>query len=152
MRISQWDIGDRRERPRVCLQLRLAMVYHQHMGCPTPPTYHGRTHDICMSGLSMVIDRSIFHEDEVTLLLALPPVPAGEPQKIITSTAKMTYAIHSSKLKAFKIGMTFLEFKGNGKELLDAVLVRELNKISLIGMENPGSRSRADRPRDSQSR
>jgi hypothetical protein len=103
-----------------------------------------------MSGLSMVVDRSIFHEGEVTVLVALPPVPAGAPQKIITSTAKMTYAIHSSKLNAFKIGMTFLEFKGDGKELLDAVLVHELNKVSVIGMENPGPRPRADRPRDSQ--
>lgn len=148
MQISQWEKGDRRERPRVFLQLRLAVVYHQYKGRSTPPTYHGRTHDICLSGLSMVIDRSIFHEGEVTVLLALP-LRAGSPPKIITSTAQMTYAIHSTRLKAFKIGMTFLEFRGNGKELLEAAIAHELNKVGVIGTENPGTRSRADRPGNS---
>jgi len=150
MEISQWRNGDRRECPRVRMQLKVAVVYHQHKGRSTPPTYHGRTYDICMSGLSLVIDRSIFHEGEVTVLLALPQALAGAPQKIMTATAEMTYAIRSSKLKAFKIGMAFLEFKGNGKELLEAAIERELKKAGVIGTESPGSRSRAGRPRDSQ--
>ena len=132
------------------MQLKLAVVYHQHKGRATPPTYHGSTYDICMSGLSMVIDRSIFHEGDVTVLLALPHLRAGAPQKIITSTAEITYAIHSSKLKAFKIGMAFLEFKGNGKELLKAAIVHELRKVAVTGMQDPGCRSRTDWPRDSE--
>ncbi len=52
----------------------------------------------------------------------------GAPPKIITTLAEMTYAIHSSKLNAFKIGMAFLEFKSNGKELLLAALLHELEK------------------------
>ena len=150
MRISQWQYEDRREYLRVRLQLKLAVVYHQHIGHPTPPTYYGRTHDIGVSGLSMVIDRSIFHEGDVTVLLALPPTPGGAAQQVITSTAKMTYAIHSSKLKAFKIGVTFLEFKGNGKALLEAALVHASDNVSTIEKESPGlRRSRTERPRES---
>lgn len=149
MQISQWGNADRRECPRVRVQLKLAVVYRQHKGRPTPPTYHGRSHDLCMSGLSMVIDHNIFHEGEVMVLLALPP-HAGAPQKIITAAAQMSYAVHSSRLKAFKIGMTFLEFNGNGKELLEAALAHELKRVDVIRTENPGFRSRVNRPGDSQ--
>jgi hypothetical protein len=114
MQFSQRENSDRRERPRVRVQFKLAVVYHQQKGRPTPPTFHGWTHDLCMSGLSLVIDRNIFHEDEVTVLLALP-ARAGVPQTIITSTAVMGYALHSTRLKAFRIGMTFSAFGGNGK-------------------------------------
>lgn len=128
MSTSQREHADRRRTPRARLQLRLAVVYHQHEGRPTPPTYHGTSHDICMSGLSMVVDHNIFDGGAATVLLALPPVPAGAPPRIITTLAEMTYAIHSSRLNAFKIGMAFLEFKSNGKELLLAALLQELEK------------------------
>jgi hypothetical protein len=103
-----------------------------------------------MSGLSIVVDYNIFQEGEVTVVLALPPAHAGAPRKVVTSTAEMTYAIHSSKLKAFKIGMAFLKFKGNGKELLKAAIVHELRKVAVTGMQDPGCRSRTDWPRDSE--
>lgn len=128
MSTNQREHTDRRQNPRARLQLKLAVVYHQHEGRPAPPTYHGTTHDICMSGLSIVVDHNIFDGGVVTVLLALPPVPTGAPPKIITSLAETTYAIHSSKLNAFKIGMAFLQFKSDGKELLLAALLHELEQ------------------------
>ena len=90
-----------------------------------------------MSGLSMVVDDSIFDDGIVTVLLALPPEHTGAPPKIITTLAEMTYAIHSSKLNAFKIGMAFLEFKSNGKEPLRAARLHELEKVRVTETENP---------------
>lgn len=150
MNTSQWESGDRRESPRVRAQLRLAVVYPQHEGGPAKPIYHGSTHDICMSGLSLVVDGNVFHDGEVTLLLALPSDDTRASQKIVTATAAMTYAIHSSKLNAFKIGMTFLEFKADGKELLEAALRQALKEDGGVRKQDPGVGFRANRPIDGQ--
>lgn len=124
---SSWRNTDRRDAPRARVQLRLAIVYPQREDRPAQPIYHAKSHDICMSGLSMIVEDNVFQEGEVSVLLALPPAHAWAAQKIITVTAKMTYAIHSSKYGAFKIGMTFLEFKADAKELLQAALSHKLS-------------------------
>ena len=100
----------------------------------------------------MIVDENVFHEGRVTVLLALPPLHPWASQKIITTIAKMTYAIHSSKLNGFKIGLAFLEFKHDGKALLEAALRRELDRAGGAGMQTTSARLRAHRPRDSQLR
>lgn len=150
--ISQWNNADRRVRPRVVLHLRLAVVYPQRDGGPARPIYHGSSDDVCMSGLSMVAEDNVFHEGKVTVLLALPPVHSWAAQKIITATARMTYVIHSSKLNGFKIGMTFLEFRPDGKELLQVALRRGLKSDGDAGTQDSRARSRTAWPGDSQPR
>ncbi len=150
MTISQWERRDRRDLPRARLQLRLAVVYPQQEGCPYRPVHHGNTHDICMSGLSMVVEDNVYHEGEVTVLLALPPVHGWAAQKVITATAAMTYAIHSSKLNAYKIGMSFIEFKADGKELLQVALQQRAQPGGDHGTQQPGAPSEARRSSDSQ--
>ncbi|MBE0621012.1 MAG: PilZ domain-containing protein [Burkholderiales bacterium] len=138
MEASQGEQEDRREAPRARLRLRVAIAYPEHEGRPAQPIYHAKTHDICMSGLSMVVEDNVFHEGAVTLTLALPPEHSWAPQKDITVTARMTYAIRSSKLNGFKIGMTFLEFKGEAKELLQAAILREIGEADDPGNGNSG--------------
>jgi hypothetical protein len=137
MKISQWKNADRREGLRGRLQLRLAMIYPQQEGRPARPMFHGKTRDIGMSGISIVVDYNIFQEGEVVVVLALPPAYAGAPRKVVTSTAEMTYAIYSSKLDAFKIGLTFRKFRGNGKALLEAALRHALKGDVVADMQSP---------------
>lgn len=120
--------ADRRETPRVRLQLRLAIVYPEREGHPVLPIYHAVTHDIGLSGLSMVVEDDVFYEGEVTVVLALPPEHSWAAQESITATARMTYALHSSKLNGFKVGMRFVGFEGNAKELLQAAILHESAK------------------------
>ena len=141
MEASQWEHADRREAPRARLQLRLAIVYPEHEGRPVQPIYHANTHDACITGLSMVVDDNVFYEGEVTVNLTLPTEHSWAAQKTITATARMTYAIHSSKLNGFKIGMTFLAFKEDARELLQAAILRESGKADVPGIENPGAGS-----------
>lgn len=150
MTLSQWERKDRREGPRVRLQLRLALVYPQQEGRPARPVFHGKSHDICMSGLSMVAEDNAFYDGEVTVLLALPPVHSWASQKIIAATAEMTYAIHSSKFNGFKIGLVFRAFKGAEKDLLEAALRHALKKAGVAGMQSTSARFSAHQPRDSQ--
>lgn len=140
MEMKQKEDADRRDCLRVRLHLRLAVVYPERDGRPVQPIYHANTHDICMSGLSMVVDDNVFHDGEVTVLLTLPPVHSWAAQKIITATASMTYAIHSSKLNAFKIGMKLLAFKDEGRELLQAALLRASEDGSDAGAQDRGAR------------
>lgn len=150
MTMSQWDNADRRAAPRVRLRLRLAVVYPQHDSRHYRPIYHAASHDIGMSGLSMVVEDNAFHEGEVTIILALPPVHSWAAQKVITLSARMTYAIHSSKLNAYKIGMTFLEFKADGREQLQAALRRQLQGPGEAEVQTPAPRPAANDPGDSQ--
>lgn len=116
------DAGEKRRVGRYPLQLRAAVVYHQHEDAATRPTYHGRTADVSKHGLCVLVDHNVFHEGEVTLLLALPPVHPGIPQKIIEVTAKMLYTVLSAEHDNFKIGLVFRKFKRNGRQLLHAAL------------------------------
>jgi hypothetical protein len=150
MTTSQLKYADRRKSRRVSLQLRLAMVYPKHEGRPARPMFHGKTHDIGMSGLSLVVDYNVLDEGEVTVVLALPLAYAGAPRKVVTSTAEMTYAIHSSKLAAFKIGLVFREFRGNGKQLLEAALRHALIEEGDAGMQDTGIGTGANLPIDNQ--
>lgn len=128
MNASEREIAERRESLRAPLRLRLAVVYPQQEGHPVRPIHHATTHDICMSGLSVVTEENFFHGDEVTLLLALPPVHAWAAQKIISVTAEITYALHSSKSNGYRIGLAFRKFEDDGQDLLEAALRRALNK------------------------
>lgn len=120
--------SDKRAEPRAPLHFKVAIIYHLHPDEATRPTYHGRTHDISTQGLSVVVDRNIFSEGDVTVLLAIPPAHPGAPQKIVEATAKMIYTVFSSDHDAFRIGLDFREFKRNGKELLrTAVEQRRIN-------------------------
>ena len=152
METSRWKDADRREYPRTCLRLKLVVLYPQIEGRPAKPMFHGKTSDISMSGLSMLVDYNVFQEGEVTVVLALPQAHAGAPRKVVTSTAEMTYAIHSSKLDAFKIGLAFRTFRGNGKTLLEAALQHALKQESVKGTQDPGARTDAILPLDSRLR
>ena len=120
--ISQWNNAERRESARLRLSLRLALVQQQRAGRVTPPIYHTTTYDIGMSGLSMVLEDNVLEDEEVSVLLALPPEHEWASQKVITITAEITYAIRSSKANGYKIGLTFREFKGDAKAMLQAAL------------------------------
>ncbi len=150
MKTSRWKNVDRREGPRSRLQLSLAIIYPQHAGRPARPMFHGKTRDFGMSGLSIVVDYNIFQEGEVAVVLALPLAYAGAPRKVVTCTAEMSYAIFSSKLDAFVIGLAFRKFRGNGEMLLEAALRHALKQESIAGTQHPSGRFRSRQSRDSQ--
>jgi hypothetical protein len=147
---SEWKDVERRENPRSGLQLKLAVLYPQIEGRPPRPMFNGKTYDISVSGLSLVVDYNIFQEGEVTVVLALPPAQAGTSPKVVTSTAEMSYAIHSSKLDAFKIGLTFHTFRGDGKALLETALRQMSREDSVEGVQDPGAGFGAGTSEDSE--
>lgn len=113
---------ERRAEGRLPLQLKVAIVYHEHEDEATRPTFHGRTNDISVHGLSVLVGENIFNDGHVTVLLAIPPDHVGAPQKIIEATAKMAYTVFSSEHNTFRIGLSFANFKRDGKHLLNTFI------------------------------
>lgn len=109
---------EQREELRLPLQLKVAIVYHEHEDAATRPTFHGRTNDISIQGLSILVAENVFHDGFVTVLLAIPPEHIGGYQRIIEAKAKMAYTVFSSEHDTFRIGLNFSNFKRNGKSLL----------------------------------
>ena len=139
------DAGEQRQARRFPLHLRVAVVYHQHEDVATRPRYHGRTSDISMKGLSVLVEHNIFCEGEVTVLLALPPVHPGIPQKIIEATAKMVYTVLSAEYDAFRIGLVFRKFKHNGRQLLDAAIAERFPVYEEDAADSPSLPARGRR-------
>lgn len=116
------DVSEQRAEPRFPLHLKVAIVYHQHKDASTRPTYHGKSLDISMNGLSVLVDCNINTDAEVTVLMALPPTHEATPQKIVEATAQMAYTVLSSQHDAFRIGLTFRKFQRNGAAQLREAL------------------------------
>ena len=121
-------IGDKpagrelRDDRRMPMQLKTALVYHQHGDAASRPTFHGTSHDISMSGLTLIVEQNIFTEDEVTVLIALPPAHVGIEKKVIEATARMVYTVYTSEYQAFRVGLTFREFKRDGEQRLKVAI------------------------------
>jgi hypothetical protein len=119
-------LEDMRGERRVPLRLHTALVYHQHADVKSRPTFHGVSHDVSMSGLSLIVDYNIYTEDEVTVLIALPPREVDGDKKIVEATARMIYTVYTSRYMAWRVALAFLEFKRDGEmRLREAVEAAE---------------------------
>jgi c-di-GMP-binding flagellar brake protein YcgR len=88
--------------------------------------YHGRTHDLSVSGASIMVDRNIFMMSEVVMLLAIPPFHPGQKETIVEIQCRMAYTVLDSEESRFRIGIRFMSFKGDGKKTLADILSRRV--------------------------
>lgn len=95
-------------------------VIHDNVG--KNEIYHGQTHDLSISGASIFVDQNIFLSAEVIMLLAVPPTIIGQRETIIEILCNMVYTVLDSEHSRFRIGIRFVHFKRNGKELLEEIL------------------------------
>ena len=109
---------ERRVEQRYRCRFRCALVYHQHLDVSTRPTYHGTTWDISLSGISFVVGYNVFTDQEITVLLAIPPHRYGEGKRIVECTAVMRHTVYSGEVGDFRIGIAFKNFKGDGRRIL----------------------------------
>ena len=135
---SQWKDADRREHPRSSLRLKLVVLYPQidrSTGQANVPWENQRHQHVG------AVDGSQLQHISGRRSQGRSGSAAGAcrgPRKVVTYTAEMTYAIHSSKLDAFKIGLAFRTFRGEGRALLKAALQHALKQESAEGTQEPG--------------
>lgn len=115
--------AEHRKHYRHPIHWRIALV---HKNGDKNDIYHGRTHDLSMWGASILVERNIFVMSEVVILLAIPPLHMGQKETIIEIQCSMVYTVLDSEESQFRIGMRFLNFKGEGKRILSDILSKRL--------------------------
>ena len=106
---------DHRSDARFHVRWKIALVFDE---LENRPTYHGRTHDLSLTGTGMHTDVNLFTTAPVVVLLAPPPLHVGHRQKVIEIRARQVYAVYSGEASCFRLGFEFISFKGNGLTVL----------------------------------
>jgi hypothetical protein len=108
-----------REYYRHLLHWRVAIV---NKGGGKNDIYHGRTHDLSLHGVSILLEQNITFASEVVVLLAVPPINIGQRETILEITCNTKYTLLDSLHSQFRLEMKFVHFKGDGKKLLSDIL------------------------------
>lgn len=85
-------------------------------------TYQGRTFDLSMHGTAMLTRHNVFSKTPVTILLAPPPLHKGGSKKVIEIQCHQVYSVYSGAQSCFRLGLNFVKFKGDGKNILRETL------------------------------
>lgn len=118
---SKIGSAEHRKHPRYRVRWRVAIVF-DNRGENT--TFHGRTHDLSISGASVYSDHNIFVEEPVKVLLAIPSYSSNQSDRIIEISCRMIYTVLSSSHHQFRTGLHFLHFKDDGKKILETNLAK----------------------------
>ncbi len=110
---------DHRTRFRHPVHWRVAIVNKSSGG---NEIFHGRTNDLSMSGISILLDHNISFTSEVVVLLAIPPMHHGLKETIVEIECSLAHSVLDSVHGQFRFGMKFHYFKGDGKRILSDVL------------------------------
>lgn len=106
---------EHRQSIRYSVNWKIALVFEDQ---EHKPTFHGRSHDLSLTGTGMLTDVNLYTEAPVIILLAPPPLHLGHRQKIIEIKARQQYVVYSGETRCWRLGFAFLEFKDNGFDVL----------------------------------
>ena len=111
---------------RYHVQWKVALVFdkQEHI-----QTFHGRTNDLSLTGTGMLTSVNVFSRAPLVLLLAPPPLQAGQRRTIIEIHARQVYAVYSGATSCFRLGFAFTGFKDDGLEVLKQMLSNHLPRI-----------------------
>lgn len=84
--------------------------------------YHGRTHSVSMTGISILLERSVQFSSEVVALLAIPPMINGHKETIVEIQCRLLHTVLDSEHQQFRLGMKVIRFKRDGKKVLSNIL------------------------------
>jgi len=84
--------------------------------------FYGRASDVSLGGMSFLCDHNIFFREMMTALLSVPPLISGGKEKIVEVSGRMIYTVLAASIQQFRVGIQFVEFKGDGKTALEDYL------------------------------
>jgi c-di-GMP-binding flagellar brake protein YcgR len=113
------DDSELRKFPRYRLHLHVAIVY-ENKG--QSEIFHGRTHDVSLSGASVYSDHNIFVTEPIKVLLAIPSPSSNQSTRLVEIHTKMAYTVMPANHNKFRIGLNFLRFKADGRSILQEYL------------------------------
>ena len=91
-------------------------------------TAHGKTHDVSLTGVSVVCDLNLPLFIPVTVYLLVHPGDHVHPQLMVEVQGKIMNSVLSSKQGGFRLGILFTKFAGYSKDLLQKHLPKGLGK------------------------
>lgn len=119
---------DNRKNSRVSIRWRSAIVTEEN---GRQVTTQGRTHDISITGVSVVSERNMPLLLSVTVYLLVHPGDQKHPQLIVEAQGKIMNSVFSSQQGGFRLGIHFIKFAGDSKQLLLKHLPKELAPAAL---------------------
>lgn len=125
-----------RSSARYHVRWKIALIFDE---VEQKPTFHGRTHDLTLLGTGMLTHRDVFTDSPVVVLLAIPPLHRNGRQKVIEIRAKQVYSVYSGETFCFRLGLEFINFKGDGLKVLIEGLSHRVPLISLPVYDRPAT-------------
>lgn len=108
-----------RQHERYHLRWRIALIFDESA---ENAVIQGKTLDLSLYGAAVHTQHHLFTGGSATVLLAPPLLSTSECQKIIEIKANVVYSVYSCDSMCFRIGLKFLEFVGNSREVLQTRL------------------------------
>lgn len=112
------DLG-RRAHFRHPVRWRVAIVNNSG---GTHQIYHGRTYDMSMSGISILLEHNVIFTSKVVVLVAIPPMHPGQKEIIVEVQSSLMHTVLDPVHNQFRLGMRFINFKGDGQKILSDIL------------------------------
>jgi hypothetical protein len=116
---------ENRKRERYLLHWKIAVVY-EHNDNGESKRFYGKTFDVSLTGTSIYSDHNIFVEGPIIVLISMPSPDDPSKNKMLEIKSRMAYTYLCSNRQRFRTGIQFTEFKGDGKELLKALLDKKI--------------------------
>jgi hypothetical protein len=114
---------DNRKTSRVLIHWRSAIVIEEN---GKQAIIHGRTHDMSVAGVSVICHYNFSPSDLVTVYLLVNTDDQNNPQLVVEARGKVMYSILSGQQGGFRIGIQFLKFAGEGKQILRKYLPQDV--------------------------
>ena len=113
---------DKREEPRYRAHWRVTINFDEAQN--RPPIY-GYTGDLSLSGMAVHVETNVASLSQATILLALPMLPGESQQKIIKIRVQLLYSVYSGSNSCFRIGLQYIDFTDNGRQVLQDRIKRQ---------------------------
>lgn len=126
---SQKKTAEHRQEKRYPFRWPVAVVFDSH---EDRKTFHGTTHELSLSGCSLLTEHNIFSENAVSILLSAPAEHPGGSRRVVEVKARMVYTVLSSGHRKFRCGIHFVSFKQkDGRSILKRVIENRAMKYEL---------------------
>ena len=125
--------GNDRQSTRYSVNWKIALIFDDQ---EFKPTYHGRTHDLSLTGTGMLTGSNLYATSPVIILLAPPPLHPGHRQKLIEIKARQQYVVYAGETRCWRLGFAFLEFKDDGFDVLKDRL-RHHHPVTRVALVKP---------------
>lgn len=107
---------EKREHQRYLVNWKVAVV---NAKAGKDHVFHGRARDISLGGLCLLSDHNLAFSNSVRVLIAVPPHSPKHPPHVLEVRSKLAYTVLEQGGRHFRIGISFLEFKGDGRRFLE---------------------------------